>query len=109
MNWMGRASRTGEWAGWQHAFELAYWMNEILGDVGENTTQEELDDARRKLEEAIGKSPIGTGRFFRAESDFNAKLLIKKENGEDVYYYAGDRIKSNFVPRNGNVFFEYSD
>ena len=100
---------TSEWPGWQHAFEIAYWMDEILGDIGENTTQEELEVARKRLEEAIGESPIGTGQFFRAEDDFNEKLLIKEEGGEKAYYYNGNRIRPNYAPNGGNVFFEYYD
>ena len=100
---------TSEWSGWQHAFEIAYWMDEILGDIGENTTQEELEVARKRLEEAIGESPIGTGQFFRAEDDFKEKLLIKEEGGEKAYYYNGNRIRPDYVPKGGNVFFEYYD
>lgn len=98
---------TSEWPGWQHAFEIAYWMDEILGDIGENTTQEELEVARKRLEEAIGESPIGTGQFFRAEDDFKEKLLERKEGEEWVCYYGNERIKSDYVRKKGNVFFEY--
>lgn len=103
----GKEPGTSGWDGWQHAFELAYQIDEILGDVGENTTQEELDAARRKLEEAIGESPIGTGRFFRAEKDFYAKLSESIEGNELISYYENTRIKSDYVRKNGNVFFEY--
>lgn len=50
-----------EWPGWEHAVENAYWVAEILGNIDGNSTQRELDEARKKLEERIGVSPVGTG------------------------------------------------
>ncbi len=79
-----------EWPGWEHAVENAYLVAEILGNIDGNSTQRELDEARKKLEERIGVSPVGTGQFYRAK-DYFIDHLEKRQGG--ALYFEGERKK----------------
>ncbi|MEH2954824.1 hypothetical protein VV089_17840 [Candidatus Merdisoma sp. JLR.KK011] len=85
-----------EWPGWEHAFENAYWVAEILGNIDGNSTQEELDAARRRLEERLGKNPAQGYENYRTKERFESGVQIRRENGVDVFYWGNERIISQY-------------
>ncbi len=85
-----------EWPGWEHAVENAYWVAEILGNIDGNSTQRELDEARKKLEEKIGASAVQNYENYRTTKKFESDVQVKMENGIEVRYWGNKKIISYY-------------
>ena len=57
---------------------------------------EELDAARRRLEERLGKKPAQGYENYRTKERFESGVQIRRENGVDVFYWGNERIISQY-------------